>query len=338
MGTRWKAGVVYVHRRNHDMVALVDRNLASSYTVVENVILRDRFHRPLYFDGQPLVLDLAISNEDILRVQEMLRQGLLVGNSPGEIYSPPGMTPTELTALRYEPDLVLTNVPEATRRFEQLQFRLEARYRTWWAGGSATVSVLEGNTNVVTGPDDYTTGGPGPWVRLNEQYNFFGALNNQSRLEGKVYIGALLPARFRGGAFFSYASGDHVTPTMLISGLLTDYAVAVPRTSDPALSDTLSLTPFLFSTTAGHRMFIRPRGSFRYESRASLDLHLERSVPRGRAEVVLTADGFNVLGDRSVVGIQTGVNTVAGIFDTDYGRVRARVPPRTLRLGAGVRF
>jgi hypothetical protein len=49
-------------------------------------------------------------------------------------------------------------------------------------------------------------------------------------------------------------------------------------------------------------------------------------------------DAFNVLGDRSVTGIQTVVNTVGGFFDPDYGRVRSRVPPRTLRLGAGVRF
>ncbi len=338
-GNRWKVGLVYVHRRNRDMVALVDRNLASNYTVVENVVILDRFGRPLYFDGQPLVLEkLAISNEDILWVQELLRQGVLLGNAPNVLYYPPSLSAAELAALKYDPDFVLTNVPEATRRFEQLQLRLEARYRTWWAGASATVSALDGNYNVVTGPDDYTTGGPGPWVRLNEQTNFLGPLNNQSRFEGKIYLGGLLPARFRGGAFFSYATGDRVTPTMLISGLLTDYAIAVPRTSDPGVIDTLSFHQFLFRSTSGHRIFIQPRGAYRYQSRASLDLHLERSFPQGRTEVMLVVDGFNVLGDRSVTGIQTVVNTVARVFDTDYGRVRSRVAPRTLRLSAGVRF
>jgi len=336
-GSRWKAGVAYVHRRNRDMVALVDRNLASNYTVVENVVILDRFGRPAYFDGQPLVLEkVGISNEDILWVRELVRQGLLLDTSV--LYAPPGLSAAQLAALTYDPDFVLTTVPEATRRFEQLQLRLEARYRTWWAGASATLSTLEGNFNVVTGPDDYTTGGPGPWVRLNEQSNFFGPLNNQSRFEGKLYLGGLLPARFRGGAFFSYATGDRATPTMLISGLLTDYAVAVPRTSNPAVSDTLTFHRFLFRQTTGHRIFIQPRGSYRYQSRASLDLHLERSFPRGRGEVLLVVDGFNVLGDRSVTGIETVVNTVGGFFDSDYGRVRSRVPPRTLRLGAGVRF
>ncbi len=336
-GSRWKAGLAYVFRRNRNLVALVDRNLASNYTVVRNVQILDRLRRLLYFGGQPLVLEsLAISNEDILYVRELIRQGVLL--SPGYLYWPPDLTPAELDALRYEPDFVLTNVPEATRRFQQLQLRVEARYRTWWGGASATLSTLVGNFNVVTGPDDYTTGGPGPWVRLNEQYNFFGALNNQSRFEAKLYLGGLLPARLRGGAVFSFVTGDRVTPTMLISPLEVDYGAVVVDPSDPTVADTIPFHRFLFRSSRGHRIFIQPRGSYRYQSRASLDLHLERSFPRGRSEVVLVVDGFNVLGDRSVTGIQTVVNAVAGVFGFDYGRVRSRVPPRTLRLGAGVRF
>jgi hypothetical protein len=53
---------------------------------------------------------------------------------------------------------------------------------------------------------------------------------------------------------------------------------------------------------------------------------------------VLALDGFNLLGDGSVTEIQTAVNAAAGFFGSDYGRVRSRVPPRTLRLGVGVRF
>src|SRR2546428_246261 len=222
------------------------------------------------------------------------------------------MSAADLDALRYDPDYVLTTVPEATRRFEQIQLRLDTRYRTWLAGASATVSSLTGNFNVVTGPDDYSTSSAGPWVLLNEQFNFLGDLNNQSLLEGKLYLGGLLPAGFRGGAFFSYATGDRVTPTLTISSLLTNYAVVVPRTSDPTLSDTLTFHSLLFSSTSGQRIFLQPRGSYRYQSRASLDLHLERSFPRGRTEVVLVLDGFNVLGDRSVTEVQTVVNAAAG--------------------------
>jgi hypothetical protein len=99
------------------------------------------------------------------------------------------MTREELDALTYNPDYVVTTVPDAKREFDQLQISLEACYPTWWAAASATVSELEGNFNVVTGPDDYTNGGPGPWVRPNEQINFFGPLNNQSRVEIKAQLG-----------------------------------------------------------------------------------------------------------------------------------------------------
>lgn len=330
-GSRWKAGVVYVHRRNGDMVALVDRNLASNYTVVEDVMILDRFGRPVFLGGRPLVLDrVAISNEDIIRVQELIAQGLLL--EPNRLYVPPGLSAAELAALRYDPDFVLTNVRQATRRFEQVQFRLDARYRTWWAAASATFTTLRGNFNVVTGPDDYTTGGPGPWVRLNEQYNFFGALNNQSGIEGKLYVGGLLPARLRGGVVFAYATGDRVTPAMLISPLLTNFAVAVPRPSDPAVTDTVSFHRLLFQSVTGDRLFIYPRGTYRHEARASLDMHLEWGFPRGRTEVVIVVDAFNVFGDASVTGIETEVS------GSDYGRVRSRVSPRTLRFGATVRF
>jgi hypothetical protein len=340
LGSRWNAAIVFVHRRNHDMVALVDRNLAADYTVVQDVLVLDRFGQPVSFQGQRLVLErLAISNEDLLAVQQALKQGTLVRDPlVPMLYAPPGMSPADLAALRYDPDLVLTNVPDATRRLWQVQLRLDARYRTWWAGASATVSSLNGNFNVVSGPDDYTTGGPGPWVRLNEQYNFYGALNNQSQFEGKVYLGAQLPARMRGGLVFSYATGDRVTPTLLISSLLSDYAVVVPRAGDPARADTLPFHAFLFRSLTGQRVFLQPRGAYRYEARASLDLHLERSFSRAPREVVLVADVFNLLGDRSVTGIQYLVNT-AGIFSgDDYGRVRSRVAPRTLRVGAGVKF
>ena len=270
------------------------------------------------------------------KIQELVRQGHILGGS--QLLFPPGLSPADLQALRYEPDLVLTNVPDATRRFEQLQLRLDARSPTWWAGASATFTSLEGNINVVSGPDDYTTGGPGPWVRLNEQFGFYGALNNQSQIEAKLFIGAVLPAGFRGGGFFSFATGDHVAPTMLISGLLSDYAVAVPRASDPTRSDTLSLSPFLFRSTADHRIFVLPRGTYRYTSRSSLDLHLERSFPRGRSEVAVVIDAFNVLGGRSVLATQTVVNSLGGFATSDYGRVLGRVPPRTLRLSATLRF
>ena len=133
-------------------------------------------------------------------------------------------------------------------------------------------------------------------------------------------------------------TGDRATPTLPISGLLSEYALIVPNSSNPAIPDTVPLHPFLLRSVNGNRLFVQPRGAYRYEVRTSLDLHLERSFPSGRTEVVLSLDGFNVLGDRSITEIQIAVNAAAGFFESDYGRVRSRVPPRTLRVGAGVKF
>src|SRR5206468_5810230 len=71
----------------------------------------------------------------------LFRSGQLT--DPNVLYAPPGLTTAQLAALRYDPDLVLTKVPQATRRFGQLQLRLDARYRTWWAGASATIRSEE---------------------------------------------------------------------------------------------------------------------------------------------------------------------------------------------------
>ena len=338
-GGRWKTGVTYVFRKNHNQTALVDRHLASNYTIIENVVVRDRLPVPIYLEGAPLVMErLALSNQDIIRVWQMVKQFLLPPFSDTQVILPPGLSFAQLDALRYDPDFVLTTVPEATRRFEQLQVQVDARYRTWWAGASATFTSLRGNFNAVSGPDDYSTGGPGPWVRLNEQYNFYGDLSNQSQIEAKLHFGGLLPGRFRGGVFLSLATGDRVTPTMTISTLVTEYGLTRSNRDHPGLSETVPLHPLLLESLIGSRMFLRSRGTYRYETWGSLDLHLERGFSGRGTEVVVALDAFNLLGDQSVTATETAVNSTVGVFERDYGRVRGRVPPRTFRLGAAVRF
>ncbi len=331
-GDAWKAQALFLRRRNRNMVALVDRNLGSNWTEFRDVVMQDRFFRSLFFGGEPLVLDrLWISNKDIIYWWTLLKSGVV----QGEGYLPPGMSGAQADALTYDPDYVLTTVPEAKRELDQLQLMLEARYPTWWASGSATISRLEGNLNVVTGPDDYTSGGAGPWVRPNEQINFEGRLNNQSRLEVKLQAGGLLPWGFRAGAFATYYQGDRVTPTLTMNPLLLEMAIQEPGQT--------VLTPFrwwFLLSQAGHRVFVRPRGSYRYPSRTSLDLHLERSVPVRRGELVFSLDGFNVLASDALTEIQTSINGVLSALSgaSEYGQPRGRVAPRTLRLGAGYRF
>ena len=58
------------------MVALVDRNLESNYTVFYNMTLFDRFHRPFFVNGKKVMLPrIAVSNADIIRIWALVKSG-----------------------------------------------------------------------------------------------------------------------------------------------------------------------------------------------------------------------------------------------------------------------
>jgi len=332
-GRHWKAEAVYVDRRNRNLVALVDRNLESNYTVFENIRVLDRYLRPVFFDGKELVLDrLAISNEDLIREWGLAQQGDSFRNW---VMPPPGMTPAEMNALTYQPDFVLTTVPEARRRFRQLQIVLNGRYPAGWVSGSVVITSLRGNLNSVTGNDDDSRSGAGPYVRLNEQINAFGSLSNHSKVEVKLHGGGNLPLGFRGGAFLSYATGDPVTPFLTLTNRLLVFDRPDFTDVPPAgriLSDRLIIT------TTGQRIYLLPRGSLRYPARWTADLHLERAFPIGQSQVLVTADLFNLLGADAMTAMQASISSEAAVGENSgYGRVLNRLAPRTLRLGVAVR-
>lgn len=336
-GAHLKTEALYVRRRNRNMVAVVDRNLDRNYTAYHNVTVLDRFFAPQFFGGKPLVLPtLYVSNEDIIYWRTQILEHGALGD-----FIPPGFEGAagraRWLALTYQPDNVLTNVPEATRKFEQLQLSATASYASWWARISGTFTGLKGNLNSLTGTDDYAVTGAGPYVHINEQLNSYGNLNNQSVVELKLAMGGNLPGRFRGGAFLTYFSGDRVTPTLSISDLLLEFEL--PESTTVAPRRPVRLRSYFFSTINGQRLFVQPRGTYNYPGRASLDLHLERGFAIGRAELSLMLDAFNALGANTISEIQTSVN---GNLDPEaysaYGQTRQRVPPRTLRIGAGVRF
>jgi hypothetical protein len=332
-GTRLKTEAVFIRRRNKNMVAVVDRNIDRNYTIYHDITVLDRFFRPLFFGGRELVIPtLAVSNEDIIHWRELVLAGVITPMAG----MPPGLTTSEWLALTYQPDNVLSNVPQATRRFDQLQLTATARYPAWWAQASVTISRLVGNLNSLTGTDDYTASGAGPFVRLNEQTNFFGDLNNQSGFELKAQAGGNLPMGFRGGVFLTHFTGDRVTPTLALSDLLLEFQL--PDTASDGSAPVL-LRSLFFNTINGQRIFVQPRGTYRYPPRTSVDLHLEHSFAAGRTEATVAFDTFNTFGAATVTGIQTSVN---GSLDPDflsiYGQTTARVPPRTFRVGVAVRF
>ncbi len=253
----------------------------------------------------------------------------------GGEFLPPGMTAAQVAALQYRPDLILTNVPDARRRFDQLQLRIQARYPSWWVDVGGTITALEGNLNTVVGPDDYGGSSAGPWVRLNESFDALGNLANQSRIELKARAGTDLPLGFRGAAFVEYASGDYYTPTLTLSNLLFEFEADLPNLS-PRLR---RLHSFFFQTTTGQRLFVQPRGAYQYPARATVDLRLERDLTLGRSRLLFTLDAFNVLGAATVTEVQTSFNGETDPFATGrLGAVRNRLPPRTVRVGTTLQF
>ena len=311
----WKAGVAYVHRENRDIVALQDRNLATNYTEYADISVIDfREDAPvLDQDGNPLVLDrLYISNDDIL----------FVGDAPG-------LTPEEIDALTYEEDLVLGSADDAKRSFDQIQVTLERRVRSWRASASVVWTDLRGNFYSVSGYDDPVGIGSGPFVHPNEQTNFSGALANYSDWEGKLNISGNLPWELRGGAFLSIASGDHYTPTYVIDRRNHDF-----YTSDGTLFD-----PELLFGVDGESIFLETRGTREFDARATLDLHLDRVFPISTVDLVVGLDVFNLFNTDALTDVKTTVNgQISGDDSTLFGAPRFRVPPRTVRLIASLRF
>jgi hypothetical protein len=331
LGERWKVDALYVRRRNQDMVALRDLNRDSNYTFFYNVVVLDRFNAPFFLNGKPLVIKrLAVSNEDIRFWADRSGDGLGTGG-----VGPPGMTAAQIAAARYLPWYQLENVPEAQRRFDQLQLRIQARYPTWWLDLGGTVTRLDGDLNTIVGSDDYSGSSAGPFVRLNEALNGFGRLTNQSRWEAKARFGGNLPFGIRGGAFASFASGDYYTPFLTLSNTLFNF--------DPValnLPDRLRiLQSHFFNFTSGHRVFLEPRGTYKYPARFTLDLHLERGFRIGRGTVGAYLDGFNILGAATVTETQNSYNGEVDPFAvSEFGAVRNRLPPRIIRIGSAIEF
>ena len=329
-GQHWKAEAAFVARTNRNMVALVDRNLASNYTVFDDVRVLDRFDRAVFFGGEELLLpELAISNEDLIREWELFKSGQTL-----MFQMPPGMSPANLDALTYSPDLVLTTVPEARRRFRQLQLIVNGRYPGWWLSASTVITSLRGNLNSVTGNDDDSRSGAGPYVRRNEQFNALGSLSNHSKVEVKLQTGGGLPMGLRGGLSVRYATGDPVTPYLLLSNLLLKFDMPYLTHLPPAER---TFSERLVRTTTGQRIYLLPRGSLRYPAQGTVDLHVERSFQVGQTLFTVSTDGFNLLGADAMTEMQASLTGEAAVGEfAGYGRVLNRLSPRTIRIGVTV--
>jgi hypothetical protein len=344
LGRWWKAELVYVGRRNENMVALVDRNAATNYTRFDIV----RVHQPtsgglsptIDYNGQPMVLrELYIPNWAIVEHLRLIAAGIPLDPIPG-------LTPSDISRLTWEPDYVITNVPQAKRTFHQVQAVVKMGYPRYGGTFSAVWSQLRGNLDNVSGYDDPAGFGAGPFVNPNQAVNFYGNLPNSSSFDLKFWAYGDLGRGVRAGIVWSELMGDYYTPHLSLTD--TDFSY---RLLDRRLVPTR-----LLASVYGQPLYVEKRGALQYPNRMSVDLHLERATKFRGTDWLVTLDGFNLLGRTTPTRYTTAVNegkaylppelmpgagglVFAAVQPENYYRaVRERVRPRSIRIGAAVKF
>ena len=288
----WKVGLTYIYRENKDILALQDRNIADNYTLFSDVTITDEF------TGDSVTSDVYVANDDILFVGEA-----------------PGLTSEQVDSLTWDRDFVLTNVDEATRELDQLQFKLDRVGDGWTLHGSLTWSDLRGNFYAVSGYDDPGGTGAGAFVNPNQQINFNGGMPNISEWEGKLRFTLDLPMDFLVGGFLRVDSGDAFNRFVTIDSR--------NQTFTAANGETFEGDHFFF--VDGQSVFLEERGAREYETFTRLDLNVEkRFVFSGGSQIRLGVNAFNLLDNDAVTSEENEVFRTTALGEP---RVLRRQPP-----------
>ncbi len=348
-GTVAKMKATYVTRGNHDMVALVDVNRASNYTAFDNIFVMNDAGDPLLFGGSSVFLNRVYLPNFVLKQRLICRA---TADCPNGL-PVPGMTIADTARLTWNPRYVLTNAPDAKRRFDQLQLVVEVSQPKWGANASWVLTRLKGNLDNVSGYDDPSQYSAGPYVRVNEGVNAYGYLPNFSGSELKISFYGMIPFGFRGGIYYTEANGDHYSPVFTLSGMgFYRYWVNRQASRLPGGTGGQELDYRFFWPMEGHNQFTGPRGTPTLPGRTQLDFHLERALPTVAKHASATLDVFNLMNSSAVTKLNTSVNNginyyyfltpPAGYARIDpnqyYEAVLQRMPPRTVRLGLNVTF
>ena len=324
-GASWKAELLYTRRSNGDIVGLLDRNLATNYSPVVNVGVDHRLLSGQVLDanGKRLVLPaMYVGNNDLLYVLNLIKNCFFPIGCQGN--SVAGYDTSFIRFLSWNPDVVLTAVPDAHRRYDQITAMLRSYHAGWRGEGSITLARLKGNVPGVTG---YGTTGSrfsaGQFVRPNEGINADGYLPDALEMEGKLWFTARLPASMQAGLLYTHTLGERFAPSFEI---LSRY-VYRDRKGNPMPDE-------LLRQVLGQTILIEPRGARQFASRDVFDFHWEWRTPRF---ATLTADLFNAFGADALTSLNTNIGDQDPNDPTSvFGAARLRVAPRTLRLGLRV--
>jgi hypothetical protein len=320
IGRNLKAEVLYINRRNRDVLSLVDKNLAQNWSPISNVRVLDSRGAVLDANGQPLVLPTVyVRNDD-------LANRLSAGDQI------PGYVDTDTLRLRFEQDLVIRPVDDARRDFNQLQFSVAGTYPRLQFNAALAYTRLTGNLYSVNGYFNPSGQENGPFVEQNGQLNFSGNLPNYSPWDFKLRMSGQLPWGFEGGAFLTYTSGDFWTPSLNISRQLFFDA-------EQAGGGTVELDERLFRGAVGQDILTEPRGSRQFAALANLDLRLQRVFRLGTNDVIVGLEVFNLTNGNAITALKQELNAQDPADPTSLvGAVRFRQPPTTLRLNLQYRL
>ena len=270
-------------------------------------------------NGNRLVIPVVyVGNNDLLYVLNLIKNSRFPGGTIA------GYDTAAIRLLSWNPDVVLTAVPEAQRYYDQITVLLRSYHSGWRGEGSLTGARLKGNVPGVTG---YGTTGSrfsgGPFVRANEAINAEGFLPDALEMEAKLWLTARLPHSLQGGILYAHILGERFTPSFEILGRYAYRDV----TGTP-------LPDELFKQVLGQTILIEPRGDRQYASRDVIDTHLEWRTPY---RATLSLDLFNVFGADALTSINTNIGDQTPTDPTSsFGAARLRVAPRTLRIGLRV--
>lgn len=322
-GRSWKTELSYTHRRNGDIVGLVDRNRWKNWMAVHDVEVHHRLVRGTILDakGNRVVLPyLYVSNR-------ALKAALALENFNNRYPSNiAGIDTSFIRKSTWDPDVMLTTIPQAKREFEQVTATVRSFYPTWRAEGSFTAARLRGNTAGVTGYGTTSTQfTAGQFVNPNEGINADGLLPGALQLEAKVWATKRIIRSLEGGLVFTHILGETFTPALEILG----------RYQFVRAGQVLALPTDLFSDSYGQLVMLEKRGNRHFASRDIVDAHLEWRTPKAGA--VITFDVFNVLGQNALVDLNTTITDNSAFDPTEkYGAARRRMSPRSLRIGLRV--
>lgn len=326
LGRRMKGELIYVRRDNKSVLALVDKNLERNWRPISDVRVWDGFGRVLDANGNPLTLPTLYVRADDLR------RRLVFGDQfSNEI---PGYTRADTLNLpvNYEPDLVITPVDGANRKFDQAQATITGEFTRWSFNAALAVTNLRGNVFSVNGYFNPDGQEQGPFVEPNRSFRTDGNLENYSPIDFKLRATARLPWKIEGGTFINVRTGDYWTPTLTITREQT-YRVTGSAGAERILNRDLLVNSY------NQQIFVEQRGSRQLETFATVDVRAQRVVPIRTRELVVGLEVFNLANFTSINEVKTSVNNQDPDDPTSLaGAVRLRQQPLTIRLSSQLRW